>query len=145
MALPQSGSIVAGDLTPEPRRTYGFGTATLLRPLRRINLQADGLSRLQLFASNGSALYSHDALTGPSPNDPNSDPGQDWYYWDSRALKKTEASGLDTIGAVSWEADIRTARRLRSGNVLLFSIAAASANDVALTGLVTARLLWAIP
>ena len=75
-----------------------------------------------------------------------SDFNQDWYYWTSRAMHRiTNAGNATEQQGVSWDADIRSGRRLRSGNVLLFSAAASSLNEDNLDLLITMRLLWMIP
>jgi len=140
--LLSSGAVIGFDLTPQPMRSedhHAGQAATLLRMIATFNLSSGSDVDTPQSASFGISLYSHEALTGPSLNDPNSDPEQDWYYWASRTV---ERDSNNIIKSVSWDADIRSKRRVRGGQALIMVGAARSTNTVNLTVNVAMRLLW---
>ena len=97
----------------------------------------------QHFAAFGIYVAGHEALLQTAFNDLNSDPEQDWYYWAARALRLDSAAN-GQVG-ISWDVDLRSKRRLRSGYDLLLVMAGASTNVQPMLVTVTMRLLWAQP
>jgi len=89
--------------------------------------------------SVGVYVAGHEAFDQNALNDPESDAGQDWYYWTTRALDATGASSA----ATQWSIDLRTARLLRSGYKLLM-VVDNPLNDIATVLSVGVRLLWSI-
>ncbi len=144
--LPATGAIVVADLTPEPMRTGGAHergqTATLVRAIMHFALHAEVGDVNPQSMSLGIAVYSHEAQTGPTVMDPNSDPTQDWYYWASRSL--VLESG-DIQISTSWDADIRSKRCLRGGYDLLMTMAGFSSNSDLVSFNASMRLLWMMP
>ncbi len=145
LALLASGAILVADLTPEPVRTGGTshrgGIATIVRALLHFDLSAEATSTEVQGASVGIAVYSHEAATGPTVMDPNSDPTQDWYYWTSRVVR-TQSGG--DLSVTSWDVDIRSSRKLRGGYDFLMTMAGRSTNEVTLQLQMSMRLLWKI-
>ena len=85
----------------------------------------------------GICVVTEDALAAFALPDPGSDFNQDWYYWAARNTRATENDSL-----VSWDADIRSARRLRGGYrlVMIVEAPASNVNDIAISP--SMRNLW---
>ncbi len=141
-----SGAIVANDLTPDPLRSVAAhrgSTATLRRMLIHFDLgQLDAQGSLEA-AAFGIYVASHEALDQSALNDPNADAGQDWYYWTSRTARLLTAA--DNAEMVSWDADIRSQRKLRGGYDLVLVSSALASNVVSLLSHISVRALWSIP
>ncbi len=138
-----AASVVVADLTPEPMQTVhaGVGLATVRRALLHFDFMHNGVdvsvSEQEIFI--GIAVVTEDALAAGSLPDPASDFNHDWYYWTFRTHKWTTAASQPP--QISWDADIRSMRRLRGG----YRLVMISENDmqdnatILRTGM---RLLW---
>ena len=86
----------------------------------------------------GIAVVSEDALAATAVPDPASDFNQDWYYWTGRSIKVRAPEGPQVV---TWDADIRSMRRLRGGYRLVM-VSETGANEDSLEIHTTMRLLW---
>ena len=132
------------DLSPEPMATDGIGTATLLRSIMQYSFMIDSNSSTttpQQLAL-GMTVLTNDAFAALAVPDPLSDFQQDWYYWVAKAKVFDIDAGPQSI---DWEADIRSARRLRGGFKLAVVSQSPASNDIDTTCFITLRNLWAIP
>ena len=130
------------DLSPEPMQTVhaGVGTATLHRAILHYDVTyLDGNVDLgQSFLSTGLVVVSQDGFSGGTLPDPESDFNQDWYYWTRRMHKQNI---IDNPPITSWDADIRSKRRLRGGYTLALRVQN-PINPDPLEVHVSMRLLW---
>ena len=136
-------NIVIADLTPEPIQTVtgDVGTATLRRAILHFDFMqpTTNATNIQL-CSVGIYVVSHEGFDGGAVSDPEADFFQDWYYWTRRGVARTG----NTVGITSWDADIRSMRKLRGGYKLAF-IVSHPLNDVATELHTSMRLLWSQP
>ncbi len=120
---------MVSDLTPEPMQTVhaGVGTATIKRAILNFSLMPEeantDATAAQIFYGIG--VVTEDALAALAVPDPASDFNQDWYYWRAQTIKVQTTNGGDQF--VSWEADIRSQRRLRGGYRLILVVQAVTA------------------
>ena len=106
--------ILAFDLTPPPMRD-AVGSTEGSATIRRLILSGTFGTVIDTAAFNHMAMglyvVNHEGFVQTAFSDPMSDEGQDWYYWTLRSTA--------SLRATQWEADIRTARRLRAGYKLI--------------------------
>jgi len=145
LTLLASGAIVVADLTPEPIQTItgDVGTATLMRGLLHFDIASNSDASVQETAAFGFYILSHEGFDQTAFSDPNADFFQDWWYWTSRALRLQSLS--DNQAGMSWDADIRSKRRLRGGYKFAMVAAGNALNNNTILAHVSMRLLWALP
>jgi len=146
--LLSTGAIVAADLTPQPIRSGGLihrgGTATIIRSIMNWSLNPTLSGSAQHSAAVGIYVADHEAIIQTAFNDPASDPEQDWYYWTARTIV-IDGGSANAQHGISWDVDLRTSRRLRSGYDLLLVMAGFSTNVNTVSITLTMRNLWMIP
>ncbi len=130
------------DLTPEPMGAAGIGTATIVRSIISFSymLDAAATTATPQQLGIGITVVTNDAFAALAVPDPLSDFAQDWYYWTARAMRLQ----LDAMTQISWDVDIRSARRLRGGFKLAIISQSPASNDVDTTLFITMRNLWQI-
>jgi len=140
-ALTPTLNIVTADLTPEPIQsvTNDVGTAVLKRSILHFDLTAAVQDTDVQFVSFGIYVAGHEGFDQNAVSDPEGDFFQGWLYWTRRALNPV---GLVTP-MVSWDADIRSMRRLRGGYKLV-AVASHPVQDIALVLRMSARFLWTV-
>ncbi len=92
----------------------------------------------QSFVSMGVAVVTEDALAAAALPDPEFDFNHDWYYWTRRMHKQNT---LDSPPITSWDAIIRSKRRLRGGYRLVL-ITENPANPDPIEVMISMRNLW---
>ena len=143
-ALGTVGGVVFADLTPKPLSITGeveHGTAVLMRFIASFQMNQETLitNVPQSFAI-GVYVSSIAAISATTILAPLSNEDQDWYYWTARS---TFTEDVPQAGP-TWEIDIRSKRRLRSGYGLVMTVEPLAANTADLELTVGLRLLWAI-
>ena len=116
----------------------GVGLATLQRMILHVDttyLDAN-VDLGQSFYSIGIAVVAQDNLA--QLPDPEADFNQDWYYWTRRMHKQNT---LDNPPMISFDADIRSKRRLRGGYALKMMVEN-PVNPDPLVVHISMRLLW---
>ncbi len=139
-----AASQTVANLTPEPMQTVhgGVGLATvkriILNGILAVNNNTTHATNLQhIFI--GICVVTLDAFTAGAVPDPSSDFNQDWLYWTSRSIMRP---ATQNSAYVTWEADIRSARKLRGGYVLALVVDNGDGNDVSFDVGLSMRLLW---
>ena len=95
----------------------------------------------QQIVSLGIYVASHEGFDQNAFSDPEGDFFQDWYYWTRRAAQ-VEATGEPRT--FSWDADIRTMRKLRGGYKLVY-VVSHPLNPQPVELHTSMRLLWFQP
>ena len=139
-----AGSEVIADLTPEPMGSDLIGTATLIRSLMEFSFMMDTASTgatVQQIAF-GITVMTNDAFAAGAVPDPlTGDFQQSWYYWTCKQIIGSAGAGPRLV---SWNVDIRSARRLRGGFKLVAISESPAANDLDTTLFLSMRNLWQI-
>ena len=135
-----AADITTMDLTPEPMQTthVGVGTATVRRAILHFDFIIPNLGSTEFTMSFGIVVVTADGFLGGSVPDPETDFNQDWYYWTRRSFQ------FETVGSpaqASWDADIRSMRKLRGGYRLIGIVETPVNPDISIT-MLSMRLLW---
>ncbi len=129
-----------GIISPEPLATQNIGTAVIHRMIGHVDqlsIGADTTALQQAFY--GVAVVNRDAAAAAvALPDPASDFQQSWYYWTARGMPGDTGNRTQ-----SWDFDIRTKRRLRSGYDLIFVVENLS-NELPIAVQISFRNLWTI-
>ncbi len=104
-----------------------------------VDVAAVGGSATQQVFSMGVCVLSRDAATAGTVPEPLSDLQQAWYYWAVR--NPIGEAGGDR--QQSWDFDIRTKRRLRSGYDLVLTTENPT-NELVIDVSISIRLLWTV-
>ncbi len=140
--LASGANAITADLTPEPMGEALVGTATIVRSILTFNHQLLQTNAANQHVAVGITVMTNDAFTAGATPDPAGDFQQDWYYW--HIMNSVRVSG----GAPEnnrWEADIRSARRLRGGFKLVMVVQTLSAEHPTNSSMwATLRNLWQI-
>ena len=139
-----AGVVVFADITPHPLQAHDtteeHGTATVLRSIISVDVAqlAPQVNTPQNYAL---AMYVGTAanVVGANILQPLANENQDWYYWTARSTFREGEERQQ-----SFEADIRSRRRLRGGYHLVMVGQPDSANASNITLTVGLRQLWAI-
>ncbi len=134
-------NIVIADLTPEPIQTVtgDVGTATLRRAIMHFDLSQDAVGDNNVnIGTIGIYVAGHEGFDQNAVSDPEGDFFQDWYYWTRRAIMRDTAG---EAAMVSWDADIRSMRKLRGGYKLVM-VVTHPLNGNPLELRTSMRLLW---
>jgi len=138
------GEEVVTDLTPEPMATALVGTATLIRSVMnfRYGIDAAGSSDTAQQVALGITVMTNDAFAALAIPDPlTGDFQQGWYYWTARQVLGAGSGGPREM---FWEADIRSARKLRGGFKLVMVSETTAINDLGTALFINMRNLWQI-
>jgi len=139
-----AGEEVFTDLTPEPMATALIGTATLIRSIMNFRYGADavGTSSVVQQVGLGITVMTNDAMAGTALPDPlTGDFQQAWFYWTVRQITLQSTS---VPREQFWDADIRSARKLRGGFKLVIISESVSTNDIDTSLFINMRNLWQI-
>ena len=141
LQLTGAASQTFGVISPEPLAIANTGTAVCHRMIGHCDMKPVGITDEGFHTVGiGVVVVTRDSATGnPNVPDPLSDFQQSWYYW---AIRNAigEAGGAHMT---SWDWDIRTKRRLRSGYDMIFTLENPT-NEFATDVDVTFRMLWTI-
>ena len=141
-ALSAAANIVANDLTPEPIQTItgDVGTAVLRRSIMHFDINSTINESSVLFVSFGIYVAGHEGFDQLAVNDPEGDFFQGWLYWTRRSINP---STTGSSRKVSWDADIRSMRRLRGGYKLV-AVTSHPVQAISLSLDWSARFLWSV-
>jgi len=140
--LPAGANIVVSDLTPEPMQNNLVGTATLVRSIMAFNHMLPGQDLAVITVAVGITVMTNDAFFALASPDPLSDFQQDWYYWHLHDSMRVSGP---TENSNRWNADIRSARRLRGGFKLVMVVETNAVGNPDTTDLsVVMRNLWQV-
>ncbi len=133
------GSATFSVISPEPLRTDNIGTAVIHRMIGHIDMAAVGTDATQQIGAFGVCVLSRDAATAGTVPEPLSDTQQAWYYWTVRNAIGEPGGNRQ----MSWDFDIRTKRRLRSGYDLVW-VWENTLNELAVDVDISIRSLWSV-